>query len=117
MKGVSVMDNQELNESFQRVSEALEATVNDLARMITSVFVPVIEDSIQVVSSFVESISTIDWSAGRDPMDDMNIANGHWAEVSPEAFDRITPEQRWEYQKWVWGAPKRWVSDLYERLR
>lgn len=44
-----------------------------------------------------------------DFMQQVWVDNHVWEEVD---FDRLTPEQRWEYQKWVWGAPMRWIRAL-----
>jgi hypothetical protein len=44
-----------------------------------------------------------------DIVQQIMIDNHIWDEVD---FDRLTPGQRWEYQKWVWGAPGRWIRAL-----
>jgi hypothetical protein len=36
---------------------------------------------------------------------------GDWGHVDPHT---LNPDQRWEYQKWVWGAPRRWVQYLID---
>jgi len=43
-----------------------------------------------------------------DEIYQFRIDNNLWDAVD---FDRLTPEQRWQYQKWVWGAPARWVRN------
>jgi len=47
-----------------------------------------------------------------DIIQQIMIDNHIWDEVD---FDHLTPEQRWEYQKWVWGAPMRWIRE--QKLR
>lgn len=115
------MENQDVNESLQLVFDELGKSLrlmsDGLRAAMSPVYRVIAESTEQALLRWVESFSKIDLSSFRDMSDNLNIEFGNWEAVSPEAFDRITPEQRWNYQRWVWGAPKRWVRRLYERLR
>lgn len=113
------MENQDLSGAIHAVDNFGESLrlIGESMRGMMHPFLHTIQlRSEQVTLEWIESHSRIDWTAAvRDLSDKLNIEFGNWEAVSPEAFDRITPEQRWEYQKWVWGAPKRWVIGLVER--
>lgn len=118
----------DFNTSIQKISEALCAAMLPLSSAFTEVaqaaaklpvFTPDIHELIEQQCRPLADLfyQAIDWERFYDGLDQMNIASGHFEFVSMKALDNLTPDQRWEYQKWVWGAPIRWGKYLYQRVR
>lgn len=87
--------------SYERARHRLNSDFVQLGRVLTS---PEMEAAFKRCADLVELL-----------LSDINqfyIDTGQWEYVDPR--DISTPEQRWEYQKWVLNAPLRWLKKLID---
>lgn len=92
----------------------LNEQINQLEGIFSASFAMSLADVEKAVAAWVVSYSPIA-EIVQKTTDDIHIALGQWQYVSSERMERLTLDERWEYQKWVLGAPLRWVRRRFAR--